>query len=80
MAVTSLVGKVLQSRSVNNEVFVYSIPLIWKFIKGVRVEHIFLFHFANENERNLILLMGPWHFNCSLLALSPLASNGVLTA
>lgn len=45
MAATCLLGKILTSKSFNNDVFVRSIPTIWKFTRGIRMEHIEHFFF-----------------------------------
>lgn len=82
MAATCLLGKILTSKSFNNDVFVRSIPTIWKFTRGIRMEHIehfFFFCFSSKQDRHRILAIGHWHFNRSSLVLSPLADGGVLT-
>lgn len=45
MTALCLLGKILTSKSFNNDVFVRSILMIWKFKKGIRVEHTKHFFF-----------------------------------
>lgn len=83
IAANCLIGKILTRRVIPKEVFMKNFLAIWKNVKGIKVKflekNIFLFQFAFAQDRQRILLLGPWHFDRALVVLTLLLGNGDLT-
>ncbi|KAH9697633.1 zinc knuckle protein [Citrus sinensis] len=74
VAANCLVGKVLTSRSINKEGLKAAMQMAWRTVKEVKIEsmgdNIFLFKFASEEEKKMVLMGGPWHFDRALIVLT----------
>ncbi|TXG48170.1 hypothetical protein EZV62_027464 [Acer yangbiense] len=78
---TSLVGKVLSSKTVNMDSFYAVMRKIWQTRDDVEIEpvtrNIFAFHFQNIDDKRKIISGGPWSFNDTLLMLEEPEGKGI---
>ncbi|KAL9445503.1 hypothetical protein AB3S75_018492 [Citrus x aurantiifolia] len=74
VAANCLVGKVLTSGSINKEGLKAAMQMAWRTVKEVKIEsmgdNIFLFKFATKEEKKMVLMGGPWHFDRALIVLA----------
>ncbi|KAK3211949.1 hypothetical protein Dsin_016655 [Dipteronia sinensis] len=79
---TSLVGKILASKTVNRGACIRVIGRIWKVRHALEIEsvtgNIFAFHFEDEVELQRILGGGPWSFDDALMVLERPAGRGTI--
>ncbi|KAL5781600.1 hypothetical protein ACOSP7_006629 [Xanthoceras sorbifolium] len=68
-----LVGKVLSGKRVNRDAFKGVIEQLWSVIGSVEFEsvgdNLFVFYFRRLEDRALVWLRGPWHFDHNLIVL-----------
>ena len=78
-----LMGKVLLSRGFNKEGLKAALQQVWRTFKEVKIEslgnNIFMFKFAEEAGKEIVLTGGPWHFDRALIVLTEPKGIGEVT-
>ncbi|OMO50714.1 Endonuclease/exonuclease/phosphatase [Corchorus capsularis] len=74
MAWFYLVGKLFSERRINQEAFRNVLYQIWRLESKFQIkeigDHLFVFHFEDELEKDRVFVNQPWSFNKALLALN----------
>lgn len=70
----SLVGKIMLTQGVNWEDLIIALQQAWLIVKELKIkslrDNIFVFKFASEMDKQIVLIGGLWHFVGALVILS----------
>ncbi|KAK2638621.1 hypothetical protein Ddye_026416 [Dipteronia dyeriana] len=69
----SLIGKMLSTKVINKEAFMFLFARIWQVREYVEIENVsenvFAFTFMNAKDKRKVLMGGPWTFDRALIVL-----------